>query len=251
MKSPLVEPALRILAVACLLIVAASFGKSVEAGIFVFNTSDSQFTPGVNNQGWWSHRPNKDLNDDYSVGSTGDAEHRSFFTFDLTALAGSVLSASLELTPFGYNSSDPSETLELFDVSTPADKLNNNSGTATSIFNDLGSGESYGSFVVNAHPPSDTLTFTFNLNANALADIQSSAGGFFSVGGALTTLGPNAEMLFQGSSAGGIQRLIVTTADAPEPAVVPEASTLVTWSILAVACGSAGWLRRRRKGLPR
>lgn len=247
------------LAFSTLLLFAVIATAPARAGVFIFNTSDSQFSPDANNQGWWSDgRAGKDIFDDYEVGSPvvgtavkGRGELRNFFTFDLRSLAGSVLSASLELTRFGYNSGDPSETLEFFDVTTPAATLNVNSGTDASIFNDLGSGQSYGSFVVNAYSPSDTLTFTFDLNATALADIQSLAGGFFSVGGALTTIGPNGESIFQGSGTGGIQRLIVTTADAPEPAVVPEASTLVAWSIMAVVFGGAGWLRQRRKGLQR
>ena len=66
--------------------------------------------------------------------------------------------------------------------------LNFNDGTSASIFNDLGSGTSYGSFVVSSVGSySDILNFT--LNGAALADLNAAiAHGdqFFSVGGTLT-----------------------------------------------------------------
>jgi hypothetical protein len=104
-------------------------------------------------------------------------------------LAGqTVTQATLELVRYGVNTPDASETIEFFDVSTPAAILNENNGPSPAIFADLGSGTSYGSFVVNSYTFSDTLTLSFVLNAAARADIANAAGGFFSIGGSLQTL---------------------------------------------------------------
>jgi hypothetical protein len=95
----------------------------------VFNTSDSRFDTGVNNQGWWSTNfPNATTaNDNHFTGEdvSLNSLFRSFFTFDLAALVNrTVLSATLELTRYTYVSPDPTETIAFFDVTTDAATLN-------------------------------------------------------------------------------------------------------------------------------
>lgn len=173
------------------LVAFASFLLAPAAALaLTFSTSDSQFDPGVDNQGWWSNGfANHDHNDNYFVGSLFGAVHGNFFTFDLTALpaATNVVSATLRLTRF-TNSLDNEavEALELFDVSTDPATLNENNGMNAAILSDLGSGTSYGAFDVPGGGVS-TNVLEFVLNGGALADIESAAGGFFSVGGVLTS----------------------------------------------------------------
>jgi hypothetical protein len=183
----------------------------------------------VDNQGWWSATaPNTNTNDNYFTGERDDgAILRSFFTFDLSSLnltGQTITAATLELTRFGYESNDPGETIGFFDVSTPAATLNNNTGASPAIFADLGTGKSYGTFVVGDYPFSSVLTLAFTLNSNALADISTAAGGFFSIGGALTSLTPGGgenEAIFTGGTRVGVRRLTVDTATAvPEPATI-------------------------------
>src|SRR3989442_589784 len=117
----------------------------LEGATLIFNTSDSQFDPGVDNQGWWSNSmPNIDFNANYFTGRSGVDELHSFFTFDLSSLSQTAVSATLEVVRYTYMSPDPTETLGLFDVTTDAATLNNNTGTSATIFADLGSGTSYG-----------------------------------------------------------------------------------------------------------
>jgi hypothetical protein len=191
---------------------------SAHALTFTFNTSDSRFLPGINNQGWWSDvNSNSDSNENYYV---GDGELRNFFTFDLSALNSThvITSARLELQRSAI-SGDAVEIYGLFDVSTDAATLNNNNGTNASIFNDLGSGKSYGTFNVSTTDTNDLLAFT--LNSAALADIDLAKGGFFSIGGALLSIdNPDITEYLFGFS-GGAQRLIVETDSVAQPIPTP------------------------------
>jgi hypothetical protein len=195
----------------------------------------------VDNQGWWSDTlANHDLNDNYATGVSGLDRFRSFFTFDLSSLTGVVLSVRMELSQYLYSSTEQAETIQFFDVSTDAATLNNNTGTNAAIFDDLGSGTVYGNIFVPAYESSDPFNvLSFDLSSATVADINAALDGIespsFFTGRAL----------FGGSQGSGIQRLIVTTADTPEPAVVPEASSLIAWSILASAISATCYFRRR------
>lgn len=209
---------------------------SAPCEILIFNTSDSQFDPGVDNQGYWSDTlSNYDENDNYATGINpfGDLS-RNFFTFALSSLTLPVISARLELTHFYYDSTAESETFGLFDVSTDAVTLNNNVGSSTSIYDDLGSGVSYGEFEVLSDGL-ETDVLSFQLNSAALADINVAKGGWFSIGGALLSfgspVGDGTESIFGSSQDGGVQRLVVE--------VIPEPDTLLL-------IGLGGLLLRRR-----
>jgi PEP-CTERM motif-containing protein len=226
-------------------------GVPVEAAILTFNTSDSQFDPGVDNQGWWSvGQANIDSNSSYETGEHPESDSnqlRSFFTFDLSTLdlsAQTLLSATFEAVRYVYGSPDESETIAFFDVTTPAGTLNNNTGVNAAIFDDLGSGTSYGWFEVPAYSDSATEALVFSLNAAALADIAAGAGGFFSIGGSLQSITTDGESagFFSGSGSSGIQRLVLET----QPSTpVPEPATVFLLGIGLI--GAYGVRKRRRK----
>ena len=152
------------------------------------------------------------------------------------------MSARLELVSYSYLSSASSETYGLFDVHTDAVTLNYNEGTNPTIFADLGSGVSYGTFLVERPPPwiptptianssTDSNVLTFQLNADAIANINATAGGFFSIGGTLLTLDGTTnyfgdEGLFGFSYGTGPQLLILE--------VIPEPATLLLLALGAV-----------------
>jgi hypothetical protein len=178
---------------------------------WVFSTRDRRFLPHTSNQGWWSntHDASND-NDNYSVGRCcGGGEFRNFFTFHLTGLTGSVISATLVLQK--YDGRGGYEKYRLSDVTTSALKLNRNIGTNRAIFRDLGRGTGYGTYrLPTADGTRDDPVFELRLNANARAAIHRSAGAFFSLGGKILTL-RDGGLLFSHSGGRGRQELIVTT----------------------------------------
>lgn len=107
-------------------------------------------------------------------------EHRSFFTFDLGGVSGSqVISATLRLEVANYYGPDPSEAFSVWDISTPTAALQSTT-TSVAVFNDMGTGATYGSFSADASSPNTVIDIP--LNAAARADILGALGGDFSVG---------------------------------------------------------------------
>jgi hypothetical protein len=215
--------------------------------VYTLDTSAREFDSGVLNQGWWSDfAGNNTYNDNYSISLSWTAPSypnqqgivtRDFFTFDLSSISGTIQSATLLLQRGNSGSPNPTETISFWDVQTPAAVLNNNYGPDASIVNDLGSGKNYGSFqVAMSGPTSEVLAF--DLNANAVADLNANIGGFFSVGGSL-----------DGQPASGVYRYIFgVTQGIPaelQVTVVPEPTSLG----LVAVFGLGIWLVDRRRWL--
>jgi hypothetical protein len=139
---------------------------SAKAATITFSTSDNRFEDLVDNQGWWSDsQDGSTTNANYFTGRQDSHLANSFFTFDLSSLdltSQVITAATLSLPGFWFSSSDDSETLGLFDVSTNAAVLNANNGTNATIFEDLGTGTSYGSFVIARYDQGQTLTLALN-----------------------------------------------------------------------------------------
>ena len=224
------------LMVLCSVVLFMTSIAGAETYTMIFNTSDNQFDPGVDNQGWWSDTSsNEFITDNYFTGFSINGEHRSYFSFDLSLLSQEVISASLELRRFNCFSSEEQETLGLFDVSTTAAILNNKNGVNALIYEDLGTGTSYGEFEISVDGLSTDI-LSFDLNDSFIADINNAAGGWLSVGGRLLTPGSpsgGGEGVFGNSHIeDGVQRLVVE--------VIPEPLTLFLFGV-----GGLALVRRR------
>jgi hypothetical protein len=172
-------------------------------------------------RGWYRDTGYTEVgNSNYLVGEcTPDAcgfafaEYRNFFLFDVSAIDQRIASASLLLwlPPGGFISPTDSEVYELFDVLTDPDDLGRFWGVE--IFDDLGTGTSYGSHVATDTDESTWLEVP--LNAAALLDLNA-AGALFALGGAVTSLDDltNDELLF-GQSGNRHAYLVLETVPLP------------------------------------
>ena len=221
----------------------------VPVHAITFTTGDSQFDAGVDNRGWWSDTiPNSDTNDNYFTG----LGRRSFFTFDLSSLSDSATSATLKIIRATSGSGNElEETLELFHVSTDAAVLNNNTGTSMAIFDDLGSGVSYGAFNLPGQGLA-TDVLMFGLNAAALSDINSAAGGFFSIGGTLVS-DDGTDFLFSGSLSGSphfIGSAVLEIGTGPVNSSIPEPSSMLLFSTGLAGLIGLRWKNRMTRKAP-
>lgn len=224
---------------------ALSLTGAAHAATLSIGTDEGLVNEGRDNQGWWasSVRNTNPTNDNYFTGVARGKEYRSYFTFDLPDLIGeTVTGATLELRRYKQKFYP---TLELFDVSASATDLAQRDLFSREIFDDLGSGTSYGSFTPGSGASTDVLSF--DLNADALSDIMASLGGYFSfgakVGGGVMFSFSDGEPGHGGP--GYTQQLVLTTtpsAIAP-PAPVPLPAPL---AMLVAGLGALGLARRKR-----
>ena len=197
-------------------------------------------------QGWYTDtgaNNGASSTNNYFVGSSSGTVLRNYFAFDLSSVGG-ITSAQLRLFRPGYSvlDVDASETYVLYAVQDPS-VLGRQQGVG--IFEDLGSGTIYATITL----PTPTFFLgdfvIIDLNAEALAAIQSAQGtGLFAIGGAVTTLRqpprPFSEGLFGGS--GGVSAQLITNG---QMLPVPEPATMI---LLATGlAGVAAKVRKRRK----
>jgi len=228
------------------LIVASTLSASASAALMPITAVD---------RGWYRsadlgfgvyHDP---TNTNYVVGtgrfanSSGvltSVQIHNFFVFDLPALTGlTIVGArlhlynpiigvpSLALTPTnGYNSPDPTETLQINQVTTDIGALRD--GTAgLAGYTDLGDGTVFGGYIASAADNGQYIDII--LNADALLALNVSFGNPFAFGGALTTITPGyAQNLFSSSNMQiydpanylSYTQLVLDVAPVPEPATL-------------------------------
>lgn len=168
------------------------------------------------NRGWYDDAGEHfSSNLSYFIGDDGEFLYRNFFVFDIPVLSETVTGATLKLwnPPGGFFSNDPSETYELFAVSTPIEDLVSDQFSATDIYEDLGSGLSFGS--INLSDSDNGSFVVITLNANFLSALNAAQGGKLAIGGALTTLTPGDDAsAFIGTDTGETPKPVLTV---PEP----------------------------------
>lgn len=112
----------------------------------------------------------------------------------------------LELELESYTSSDATETLSVWDVSSEPATVEAD-GYDEDIYNDLMSGNQYGGLTVGAAFVGTVLSIP--LNAQAATDVESALGGDFAVGIHLDTEPPG-WIRFSADSEVRTQRILIT-----------------------------------------
>lgn len=207
-----------LLVAASLLAMAASnaFGAYIFAGsgggpvsVLTVNTDAGAFTYSNDafDRGWWDATGFHDsINDNYIAntpsipcpgGCSGGPvlEEHNFFAFRLGQgiIQGNILSATLTLfNPAGgfgsgYEGPVGGALYQLWDVTTDVNTLTAGGVGQVGIFDDLGSGVSYGSRLVST--ADNATNVVINLNAAGLAAIAAASGvqgtSLFAIGGSL------------------------------------------------------------------
>jgi len=152
-------------------------------------TLDGVRTLSAIRQGWYdsggSHEP---FNDNYIAGAVEGHVDRNFFVFALPTRVTPITSATLNLfQPIkvgdsfgnGYSSPNPTETYRLFEVSAPPSAVGNVS-FSPAIFDDLGSGTTFGSVLVA--PSANGTTIHIPLNGAGVTALNLASGGEFALG---------------------------------------------------------------------
>ena len=148
----------------------------------------------------------------YTVGVAASSNFNNFFAFDISGLTAPVSSAALVLDTASINST---VTFSLLDAT---GKFLSPANPDAALYNALGTGTSFGSFILSSSN-SNTLV-TFNLNSAGISALNADiAGGQFALGG---TLNP------------------VTAPAVPEPG---------TWAMLLLGFGMMGFAMRRRSNV--
>ncbi len=198
-----------------------SQGAGPPEGVLWFDTSESRFREGFDNQGTAEIsaccEPAWNRGDDYSIGAYFSCEYpfltRNYFTFDLSELTpGSVTRARLVLRRYDTFIGGK---FALHKVSTDAEALNTRQADPGDAYRDFGDGPVYGRKRVEEGVRA-TRPVRVRLNSAGVSAINAAAGRFFSLGGDLRLLDgadPCAtNALFRNSGGAGVQRLVLKTA---------------------------------------
>lgn len=204
--------------------------------------------------GWFgSNGTHNNINTNIITGVSGGRTYRNFQVFDISGLIGTVTSATLTYRAGnGQYLADASETVTLFDVTTPASAFGAsypaNSSTGRAIYTDLGTGTVFGSTTVFRPTNGNTMPeVAITLNADGISALMQSianGAGFFVLGAALTSQDGN-DRLWAFSSGGQATRLSIETASIEPPSQVP----LPAGGVLLLA-GLGAFVLVRRRPLP-
>ena len=172
-------------------------------------------------RGWYSDSGFHDDANIYTV--TGDADgntYNSFFTFDLSAISGTVTSGTLRLELELYLSPDASEAFSIYDVTTDVNILNQHCSNCIGTFNDLQSGAIYGAGAVSASDVNTVIDIT--LSSLAIADINTASGELFAVGVSLDELFSTGNEAIRWSAGREYRthQLVLNTSSVPIPGAV-------------------------------
>lgn len=134
----------------------------------------------------------------YAIGSPGELDYLSnhFMAFDLSGISEQILSAEFRIDSPYYSSADPFETYKIYDITSDMNSiLDGSAGVAG--FNDMQTGNLYGSIDVSSADNGTILSI--QLNSMAIQEINNHLGGWFALGGTVSTLdfvNPRTEEIF-------------------------------------------------------
>ena len=170
---------------------------------------DQTITINQSDRGWYTSNGYHTSSNQNTITGPGYTDAHSWFTFDLSGFSGGACGVTLRLEVERYNSTASNCTSTIYDVSTSHDDLvtshSYGSSSGQTIHADLGSGNSYGSATISSSDVGDIIEYT--LSAQAISDVNSAAGGWFSIG--TTISNDNGWIRFSGSSESRTHQIVV------------------------------------------
>jgi hypothetical protein len=167
--------------------------------------SSTQIVLSSTDRGWYENNGfHNAINKNTFTGSTMGNIYNSYFNFDLSQVKGTITSALILLHEETYYGTDASETVSVWDVTAAPDSVST-SAQSVAIYQDLQSGNEYGSFTVV--PALTGSSLTVGLSAKAVADLNAARGAAFTLGLHIDTL----------SGKMGDEGVRFSTADEPQP----------------------------------
>lgn len=174
------------------------------------------------------------------LGPPGGVRWRGFLIFNLSNLTTPVAAAEFR-TIQGVAFTPDTETVNIFDVTASPAELQSTTSNV-SVYDDLGTGQMYGSLVGFADGADFSSIYSTQLGPAAVAAINANLGGYFAVGLALDSIDTatnQEEIVFQSTSSSPILRVTLI----PEPELL---SIILGGSFgLLLICGHRSVLSRR------
>ncbi|MFN0252223.1 MAG: hypothetical protein ACKV2T_35430 [Kofleriaceae bacterium] len=141
-------------------------------------------------RGWYNAiGDHTQANDNTITGLNGGRNYNSYFVFNLNFTASTVQSVTFEVEKESYSSSDATETLSIWDVTTAVSTLEANAANATAgqqTHNDLGSGTTFGTGTMQMSAANGSVV-SIPLNAAAATAVTAALGTDFAIGVHLDT----------------------------------------------------------------
>ena len=169
---------------------------------------DNTSTVSASDKGWY------DSNGSHSASNENTYTHktngyRSWFTFDLSGFSGGACTVTLRLELENYSTNASTATSTIYDVSTSHDDLvaTSSGSSGQTIYADLGAGSSYGSATVSNGDEGDIIEY--ELSSQAISDVNSAAGGWFSVGTTMDDGSSNGWIRFSSAGESRTHQLVI------------------------------------------
>ena len=177
----------------------------------VEESCDQTIAINKSDRGWYTSNGYHISSNQNTITGPGYTDAHSWFTFDLSGFSGGACGVTLRLEVERYNSTASNCTSTIYDVSTPHDDLvashSNGSASGQTIHADLGSGNSYGSATISSSDVGDIIEYT--LSAQAISDVNSAAGGWFSIGTTISNDNDNGWVRFSSGSESRTHQIVL------------------------------------------
>lgn len=135
-------------------------------------------------RGWYNASGGHTTVNDNTITGLNNVNYNSYFVFNLNFTANTVQSVTFEVEKESYSSSDATETISIWDVTTAPSTLEANAPNATAgiqVHNDLGSGTTYGTGTVTSAAAAGSI-ISVPLNAAAATAVKAGLGADFAIG---------------------------------------------------------------------